>query len=591
MIFSRHPIYLGLSLSLLVGLSVPSSAAPKSALTSTQEPAKVCKTANSQFSSQSSSQQELNSSTPSTKDWLFTAANLLLNPELGLTHLIKQIGTQAIVQANISPWPTIHDQARLARVPVMMYHDILPKKQVSFDVTIEAFEQHLAAIQENGLTPINLTQLVDHLRTGSSLPEKPIVLTFDDGYVGHYEVVYPLLKKYNYPAAFSIYTDKIDGKIAGRSTLTWQHLKEMAANPLITIVSHSLSHPKDLTQVSDLQLQQEVIASKKILEDRLNLPIRYFTYPEGKYDERVSAWMKVAGYEAALTMENNISRFSNESKSLLAIDRFGQAGIERAIEQASGGLQLPPWKTGFDFNAPVMKHEVTLGEIPLTLISGGQPITVLADKRYPLEEILAKTEAIAAVDGGFFSLKHSTSNMVGPVLSQNPGQFFPGNRSENPKLKDRPLILISPEQVQFIAFDPDRHGSLTGIQQALPGVTDAFVGAAFLVKNFQPQPEATFGNLYGFDAARHRAFWGIHRSGRPVIGVSAERVDSVTLGQILAQAGFREAVMVDSGASTSLAYQGKSLVKKYTPREVPHMVALTVSKSTTSSGCEVANQQ
>ncbi|MEM9486083.1 MAG: polysaccharide deacetylase family protein, partial [Cyanobacteria bacterium P01_F01_bin.116] len=57
---------------------------------------------------------------------------------------------------------------------------------------------------------------MNHLRTGVPLPEKPVVLTFDDGYVGHYDYVYKLAKYYNYPVAFSIFTDKVDGNIVGR---------------------------------------------------------------------------------------------------------------------------------------------------------------------------------------------------------------------------------------------------------------------------------------------------------------------------------------------------------------------------------------
>ncbi len=105
------------------------------------------------------------------------------------------------------------------------------------------------------------------------------------------------------------------------------------------------------------------------------------------------------------------------------------------------------------------------------------------------------------------------------------------------------------------------------------GVTDAFVAAAWLVKDGQPQSRESFGTLYGFDALRHRAFWGINQAGQPVIGVSRDPIDSMALGELLVQAGFREAVMLDSGASTSLAYQGQSQVH-YTPRPVPHVVAL-----------------
>ena len=85
--------------------------------------------------------------------------------------------------------------------------------------------------------------------------------------------------------------------------------------------------------------------------------------------------------------------------------------------------------------------------------------------------------------------------------------------------------------------------------------TDVFVGASWLVKDSIAQPYESFGNLFDFDVARHRPFWGINRSGQPMIGVSKNPVDSIKLEQILQQLGFREAVMLDSEASISLAYQ------------------------------------
>ncbi|MEB3340279.1 polysaccharide deacetylase family protein [Okeania sp.] len=509
-----------------------------------------------------------------------TISNLITNKEMGLANLIKTIKEQTIVAINNSPspWPTLHKRARLAKVPVMMYHDILARKKVSFDLTKEQFEYHLKSIKENGLTPINFDQLIRHLRTGEPLPEKPIVLTFDDGYIGHYEIVYPLLKKYNYPALFSIYTDKVDGKKAGRSTVTWEQLQEMVTNPLVTIASHSVTHPRDLTKLSDRQVEKEMFKSKQILEEKLGIKINYFTYPEGHYDKRVSAWAKAAGYTGAITMKNDINLFSNESKSLLAIDRFGQSALNIAIDETSGGLELPSSKLGFDFNSQISKHEISLQDIPLILISGGKPITIHADNRYQVKDILAESEAIAGVDGTFFSLERLDSNQViGPILSQSTKQFVPGDKNDYEKIKNRPLVLISDDKVDFIPFDAELHNTIEGLQKLMPNVQDAFVGAGFLVRNSQPQPAETFGDLFKFNELRHRAFWGIHRSGQPIVGVSYQRVGSVELGQLLAQAGFRDAIMLDSGASTSLAYNGESLVR-YTPRPVPHVVGLVPPK-------------
>jgi exopolysaccharide biosynthesis protein len=133
--------------------------------------------------------------------------------------------------------------------------------------------------------------------------------------------------------------------------------------------------------------------------------------------------------------------------------------------------------------------------------------------------------------------------------------------------------LLNSSSVKFVPFDASRHNSLAGIRQEMADVTDAFVGAAWLVREGQPQPPEAFGNLFDFDAARDRAFWGINRAGQPVVGVSRDMVDSVLLGELLAQAGFRDAIMLDSGASASLAYRGESLME-YIPRPVPHVVGL-----------------
>lgn len=484
------------------------------------------------------------------------------------------------------PFPQVHERARLSRVPVLMYHDILPEKQVFFDVTPEELEAHFQLIRENGLTPIALDRLVQHLATGAPLPERPVLLTFDDGYEGHYTHVLPLLRKYGYPATFGIYPAKV-GTRMGRSSLTWEQVSQMAADPLVTIASHSVTHPRDLRQLSDQALQQEVVDSKQVLEERLGMPIRHFVYPEGNYDQRVQAAVQAAGYHSALTMRNGEEKFASESDSLLSIERIGQSRIAEAIAPAYGGPPLPRLGTPFDFTGAIQKRQLTIEETDLTLISGGRPVTLHADSRYQVPQIIANTNAIAAVDGGFFSLKYLDSNtMIGPVLGQNTGQFVPGNASENPLLNGRPLVMIGPHRVVFVPFDAARHNTLAGVQAEMPEVTDAFVAAGWLVKDGVPRPAESFGKLYGFDVPRHRAFWGIDQSGQPVIGVSQTRVDSVTLGGLLVQAGFREAILLDSGASTSLAYRGESLIRGYEPRPVPHVVALLPPHTTANFNCQ-----
>lgn len=492
----------------------------------------------------------------------------------GLTTIVDDVTTLLLSQAFADSTSNLNPRATAARVPVIMYHDILPQKEVFFDVTPDELERHFQLIQDQGLTPITLDQLIAHLKTAIPLPEKPVLLTFDDGYSGHYQYVFPLLKKYQFPAVFSIFTDKVNGKIIGRSTVTWNQLKDMVASPFVTIASHSVSHFSNLTQLSDQRLRVELTESKRLLEGNLGIPIRYFTYPEGHYDQRVANAVRAAGYYAALTMSDTDEKFAGQSESLLAIARFGQSRLEEVIKDAWGGPPLPKWFSSFDFNSPVQKNTITFEQIPLILLTGGRPVTIHGDTRYQVADLLNITNAVAGVDGGFFSLEFLDSNvMIGPVLSQNHGTFFPGGNKDVERIAGRPLVLINPDAVTFVPFKPQRHNTLEGLRESFPGVTDAFVAAAWLVKQGQSQDRKSFGNLFDFDAARHRAFWGINQLGQPVVGVSTEPVDSITLGEILLKAGLRDAVMLDSGASTSLAFQGESMVG-YTPRPVPHVVAL-----------------
>jgi len=516
--------------------------------------------------------------------------NWVDQPMVGVGGMFAGATSHLLSYFNASPFPEINEKARQTKVPIMMYHDILAEKQVFFDVTPEEFEQHLELIREKGLTPISMDQLVTHLRTGSALPAKPILLTFDDGYAGHYTYVYPLLKKFNYPGVFSIYTAKV-GKKMGRSSLNWEQLREMAKDPLITIASHSVNH-KVMPDLTPAENEFELTESKRILEAELGIPIRYFTYPEGKYTPEIATAAQAAGYLGALTMSNTHEKLAGESNTLLEIERIGQSRLAEMVEVAAGGGSSTPqmtWNPGFDFYAPVQQSEAEIDDFRFRFVSGGRPVTIHANTRAQVEEILAGTQAIAGVDGGFFSLKFLDSNqMLGPVLSSNHGRFTPGFPGEIPLINNRPLVLINPSGVRFVPFDSGKHNTLEGIKAEMPDVTDAFVGAAFLVENGQPQPPERFGKLFDFNAPRHRAFWGINQAGQPVVGITLDRIGSVDLGVALAKAGLRDAVMLDSGQSTSLAYKGQSLVVDYTPRPVPHVVALIPPDAEAASQCAIA---
>jgi peptidoglycan/xylan/chitin deacetylase (PgdA/CDA1 family) len=514
------------------------------------------------------------------------AINAIANDPLpAISTLSTVFNTDLMASFTPAPFPQISDRAKAAKIPIIMYHDITAVKDVDWDVTPEELEKHFQTLQEGGYTPITMDRMVNHLRTGAQLPEKPVLLTFDDNYIGQYKYAFPLLQKYSYPAVWSVHT-KFVGTAGKKPKATWDQLREMQKSGLITVASHTVNH-LNMKNLSNAEIEREVLESKKVLEKELGIAIDYFTYPEGDFTERAKDKVKDVGYKAALSMslDPRQERSANESEDLLTIMRFGQSRFSDAIEQASSGASanqfslLPTISSGvINFTTPVQKRKVTVDGLDLTLVSGGRAVTAHADKRAQVAEILAMTpKAIAAVDGGFFSLERIDGNtMIGPVMSQfssNAGIFNTGNKGENPLLNGRPLVLISPTNIKFVPFNAAKHVSLESVRAELADVTDAFVGAGWLVRDGKPQSAESFGKLYGFDASRDRAFWGIDRAGRPVIGVTMEMIDSVGLGKILVKAGLQEAVMLDSGASAALAYRGKS-VMAYEPRPVPHIVAL-----------------
>jgi len=535
-------------------------------------------------------------------DGIWQASQVAVNPFPSLINLNNNsFALDFAASLNPAPFPQISDRTRLASVPIVMYHDIAKEKQVDWDVTPEELEQQFATIQANGLTPITMDELVNHLRTGKTLPKNPILLTFDDNYLGQYIYAFPLLKKYNYPAVWSVHTRYV-GVNDAKPKATWDQLREMQSTGLITIASHTVNH-LNLAKLADSQeytkIDEELNLSRQAIEKELGIKVRYFTYPEGGYSEQVKERVKQAGYEAALSMSLVPAEElpAQKSEDLLAIRRYGQSRFKDVVAIANNGIpeqenlaaddsdNLPDSRI-VTFTAPITKKLITFGNLPITLISGGRPVTVHHHTRDQVKEVMKTAKAIAAVDGGFFSLASLESNkMIGPVLSQfstEAGVLNVGRSGENPLLKNRPLVLISPTNIKFVPYDPTLYSTKEQLQAELPDVTDAFVGAGWLVRDGQPQDAKSFGKLYGFDANRDRAFWGIDRKGRPVIGVTMEMIDSVSLGKFLAQAGLQEVVMLDSGASASLAYRGKSLMS-YTPRPVPHVVALLNPEQTTSA--------
>jgi len=186
-------------------------------------------------------------------------------------------------------------------------------------VTPANFDAQMEYLAIEGYTPITVAMLAEHLLYGTPLPAKPIVLTFDDGYIDNYQFAFPILKKYKFVGTFNVVTDFIDGKRPGY--MNWNQLEEMAIEGM-EIGSHTLSHP-DLYRKPRATQVKELAESKATIEARIGTPVTTFCYPAGKYDATTLSVLREAGYTAALT---EIQGTRQSTENLLELRRIRVRG-------------------------------------------------------------------------------------------------------------------------------------------------------------------------------------------------------------------------------------------------------------------------
>lgn len=190
-------------------------------------------------------------------------------------------------------------------VPILMYHYISTPPagadaiRQDLSVAPDQFESHLAYLQQTGYTTISFTQLAFALSQQAALPDKPIIITFDDGYRDHYENAFELLSEYGFTGTFFIFTQPI--QTANVDYLTWDMISEMRQAGM-EFGSHSHTHP-DLSNRSVDFLINEILTSKATIEEHIGQPVRVFSYPAGRYDDLTIRVVKSASFWAAVTTE------------------------------------------------------------------------------------------------------------------------------------------------------------------------------------------------------------------------------------------------------------------------------------------------
>ena len=260
------------------------------------------------------------------------------------------ISPSALRQNNVSATANINESVRL---PVIMYHHILKAQNKLGDYVISPlqFEQDLKLIKEKGYQTVSTSQIIDFVEKGDSLPEKPILITFDDGYESVYEYAYPLLKKYNMKAVVAIigkYTDMFSNpnetKHINYSHLSWNELNEMQESGLVEIANHSYDmHSSGTSSRYGIRikkgesstdyrsaLEKDIAFLNDKISSELNTDTKVFAYPFGALCKESRPILHDFGFKIILTCEEKVNtlsvgKYSDEKNKFIILKRFNRA--------------------------------------------------------------------------------------------------------------------------------------------------------------------------------------------------------------------------------------------------------------------------
>ncbi len=230
-----------------------------------------------------------------------------------------------------------------AQVIIFCYHRLVDKiRYPGTEITPAAFEAQMKELKDRGITVIPMQDLLAWKRGEKNIPPRCAVVSFDDGWKSQYEVGWPIMKKFGYPFTMFIYTEGVrGGSLGGGEAITWEQLADMRDNG-IDIEAHSATH-QDLREGHNIMLagpggkrtrtkltgpqyeqwmQNEVVGSKQLLEQRLGIKVNCFAVPFGNYNEHVKEIARNTGYEAMFTVYGQPITFTSP------LDSLGRYAIE-----------------------------------------------------------------------------------------------------------------------------------------------------------------------------------------------------------------------------------------------------------------------
>lgn len=242
-------------------------------------------------------------------------------------------------------------------IPVLMYHHVNTRGNF-INVTPENFEAHMRYLNRHGFTALHTDEFQAILNRQKMPPKKPVIITFDDGWLDNWVFAFPALKKYGMKAVIFVITSLIpekgrrqradEGKVAGlpkhkecermietgsasEVMVSWEEIREMTDTGLIEIQSHTHTHRRFDKLYADLDERREVLmkelkTSKEIIEEKLGMACDAICWPWGKYHREYVEVARSLGYRLMFTTEKGTNTHGTEPWRIKRIT-IGDIGI------------------------------------------------------------------------------------------------------------------------------------------------------------------------------------------------------------------------------------------------------------------------
>lgn len=267
--------------------------------------------------------------------FMFKFLKILLAP------MILLILVAVLILQSLSSIPAISENSGI-ELPIIMYHSILKNTELSgkYVITPSTLSEDIEYLQKNGYTTISMKQLIDYVDNGTSLPEKPVMLTFDDGCYNNYEYVLPILEKYDACAIFCIvgkytddYTDSNEANIS-YGYMRWIDVYNLSMSGRAEIANHSYdfhkhangrrgSKKKAWESINDYKniFKKDTQRTQTECYNNTGITPIVYAYPFGEYSKESFDVLKDLGFKASFTCNEGVNIITQDPESLFLLKR------------------------------------------------------------------------------------------------------------------------------------------------------------------------------------------------------------------------------------------------------------------------------